>query len=155
MVSEHRARLDGSGRRVAIVAGRFNDFVTRRLVQGAVECLVGLGVDEKAIDIYWVAGAFELPQMAARLSREGKADGIVTVGALIRGETIHYEVLCTSVADAVERVGTEGPVPVSFGVITADDMDQAIARAGGKHGNVGWNAALTLVEMMSHWVGQK
>jgi 6,7-dimethyl-8-ribityllumazine synthase len=151
MPRELRARLDGSGRRVAIVASRFNDFVTRRLVDGAVECLTGHGVEDGAIDVYWVAGSFELPQLAARIARAGRADGIVCLGALIRGETIHFDVLASSVASALESLGVEGDVPVTFGVITADTMEQAVDRAGGKHGNVGWNAALSLVEMMSHW----
>jgi 6,7-dimethyl-8-ribityllumazine synthase len=151
MPNHKRARLDGTGCRVSIVVSRFNDFVTRRLVEGAVECLSAHGVDDASIDVYWVGGAFEIPQLAAKLARDERADGVVTLGALIRGETAHFEVLATSVADAVERVGERGDVPVTFGVITCDTMEQAIDRAGGKHGNVGWNAALTLVEMMSHY----
>ena len=151
MPNHKRARLDGSGCRVSIVVSRFNDFVTRRLVDGAVESLAAHGVADASIDIYWVGGAFELPQLAAKLVRERRADGVVTLGALIRGETAHFDVLATSVADAVERIGESGDVPVTFGVITCDTMEQAIDRAGGKHGNVGWNAAVTLVEMMSHY----
>jgi len=151
MPNHRRARLDGTGCRVAIVVSRFNDFVTRRLVDGAAECLSAHGVADDAIDVYWVGGAFEIPQLAARIAREGRAEGVVTLGALIRGETAHFEVLATSVADAIERVGESGDVPVTFGVITCDSMEQAIDRAGGKHGNVGWNAALALVEMMSHY----
>ena len=151
MPNEYRARLDGNGRRVAIVVSRFNDFVTRRLVDGAVDCLRSHGVDDNAIDVYWVAGSFELPQFAGKLVRDERCDGIVCLGALVRGETAHFDVLANSVASALESLGTGGPVPVTFGVITADTMEQAIDRAGGKHGNAGWNAALSVVEMMSHW----
>lgn len=158
MPNEHRVKLDGhaytrqpAGRHVGIVASRFNDSVTRRLVDGAVECLRSHGVEDSAIDVYWVAGSFELPQMAAKLVRDGRCEGIVALGTLIRGETSHFDVLANSVAAALESLGVEGPVPVTFGVITAENMDQAVDRAGGKHGNLGRNAALSLVEMMSHW----
>jgi len=151
MPNERRAKLDANGKRVAIVVSRFNDFVTRRLVDGAVDCLVSHGAADGDIDVYWVAGAFELPQLAARVSRARKADGIVCLGALVKGETIHFDVLASSVGSALENLGTTGPVPVTFGVITADTMEQAIDRAGGKHGNAGWSAALSLVELMGLW----
>jgi 6,7-dimethyl-8-ribityllumazine synthase len=154
MPNEHRASLDGRGKRVAIVVSRFNDFITRRLVDGAVDCLTAHGTGDSSIDVYWVAGSFELPQLAAKIAREERCDGIICLGALVRGETIHFDVLANSVGSALESLGVEGPVPVTFGVITADSMEQAIDRAGGKHGNVGWNAALSLVEMMSHWQRQ-
>jgi 6,7-dimethyl-8-ribityllumazine synthase len=151
MPEEHRARLDATGKRIAIVVSRFNDFVTKRLVEGAVDCLISHGAKDSEIEVYWVAGAFELPQMASRIVRKERADGIVCLGALVRGETIHFDVLASSVASAIERIGTDGDVPVGFGVITADTMEQAIDRAGGKHGNVGWNSALAVIEMMSHY----
>jgi len=151
MANEYRVKLDGSGRRVGIVVSRFNDFVTRRLVDGAVDCLRSHGVEEASIDVYWVAGSFELPQMAAKLSRDGRCNGIVCLGALVRGETTHFDVLANSVASALQSLAVEGPAPITFGVITAENMEQAVDRAGGKHGNMGWNAALSLVEMMSHY----
>ena len=151
MATEHRARMDATGRRVAVVVSRFNDFVTRRLAEGAVESLRAHGVEEGGIDVYWVPGAFELPQMAAQVARERRADGIVCLGALIRGETAHFDVLAAAVCAALERLGTEGTMPVAFGVITADTMEQAIDRAGGKHGHAGRQAAQSLVEMMDLW----
>lgn len=153
MPNEHRARMDASGRRVAVVAARFNDFVTRRLVEGALETLHACGIEDGAVDVYWVPGAFEIPQMTARLARGGQCDGIVTLGALVRGETAHFDVLASAVTTALERLGTEARVPVSFGVITADTMEQAIDRAGGKHGHAGRQAAQALVEMMDLWRG--
>lgn len=151
MVNEHRGRLDGSGRRVAVVVSRFNDVVTRRLLDGALECLRAHGVEDGSIDVHWVAGAFEIPQMAGRLSRSRAADGIVCLGALVRGETIHFDVLANAVASSLSALGSRGEVPLSFGVLTADSMEQAFDRAGGKHGNAGWNAAQSLLELIDQW----
>ena len=154
MANELRANLDAKGKRVAIVASRFNESIVGRLVDGAVECFRSHGVRDRDVDVYWVAGAFELPQLATRLVRRRQADGIVCVGALIRGETYHFEVLSHTVTSALESVGTSGDIPVTFGVLTVDSMEQAVARAGGGKGNIGWNAALALVEMMGHWRGR-
>jgi 6,7-dimethyl-8-ribityllumazine synthase len=151
MPSERRARMDATGRRVAVVAARFNDFVTRRLVEGAVDTLRAHGIEDGAIEVYWVPGAFEIPQMAAKIARDGRCDGIVTLGALVRGETAHFDVLAGAVTTALERLGTETQAPIAFGVITADTMEQAIDRAGGKHGHAGRQAAQALVEMMDLW----
>jgi 6,7-dimethyl-8-ribityllumazine synthase len=151
MPSERRARMDATGRRVAVVAARFNDFVTRRLVEGAVDTLRAHGIEDGAIEVYWVPGAFEIPQMAAKIARGGRCDGIVTLGALVRGETAHFDVLASAVTTALERLGTETQAPIAFGVITADTMEQAIDRAGGKHGHAGRQAAQALVEMMDLW----
>jgi 6,7-dimethyl-8-ribityllumazine synthase len=151
MPNEHRARLDASGRRVAIVASRFNEHVTRRVVDGAVDCLVRHGSTDENIDVYWVNGAFELPQIAARLARTKDFDGIIVAGCLIRGETLHFEVLARSVGSALESLAVDSGVPLAFGVLTVDTTDQAIERSGGKHGNMGWNAALALVEMLGLW----
>jgi 6,7-dimethyl-8-ribityllumazine synthase len=148
MANEHRARLDASGRRVAVVASRFNEVVTRRLVDGAVESLKAHGVDERAIDVYWVSGAFEIPQLAAQLAREKKADGVVWTGAIIRGETSHYDVLSKAVTESIERAALDTGVPMTLAVLTTDTLEQAVDRAGGKHGNAGWNAAVALVELM-------
>ena len=146
-VRERRARLDASGRRVAIVVSRFNDLATRRLVDGALECLAQHGAPDA--DVWWVAGAFELPQMAARLARAGRVDGIVCLGAIIRGETVHFDVLARAVTTALERVAVEHGVPVGLGVLTVDTLEQALERSGGKHGNAGWKAAASVVELMA------
>jgi 6,7-dimethyl-8-ribityllumazine synthase len=151
MPNEHRARLNASGRRVAIVASRFNEHVTRRLVDGAVDCLVAHGASQGDIDVYWVNGSFELPQTASRLARAKEFDGIIAAGCLIRGETLHFEVLARSVGSALESIAVDSGVPLTFGVLTVDTTDQAVERAGGKHGNAGWNAALSLVELLGLW----
>ena len=148
MVIEKRARLDGSGRRVTVVASRFNDVITKRLVEGAVEGLRAHGVAEDAIDVYWVAGAFEVPQLASRLARENRTDGVIWTGAIIRGETAHYDVLSRTVTESIEAAALSTGVPMTLAVLTTDTLEQAVDRAGGKHGNAGWNAAVALVELM-------
>jgi 6,7-dimethyl-8-ribityllumazine synthase len=151
VATEKRARLDASGRRVAVVASRFNEVVTRRLVEGAVESLRAHGVADGDIAVYWVAGAFEVPQLAAQVAREKKADGVVWAGAIIRGETDHYDVLSRTVTQAIETAAMETGVPMTLAVLTTDTLEQAVDRAGGKHGNAGWNAAVALVELMSQF----
>lgn len=151
MTGERRARLDGSGRRVAVVASRFNEIVTERLVKGAVDGLHAHGVQGDAVDIYWVAGAFEIPQLAVRLAREQKTDGVVWAGAIIRGETSHYDVLSTAVVQSIESAALATGVPMTLAVLTTDTLEQALDRAGGKHGNAGWNAAVALVELMAQF----
>ncbi len=151
MATEKRARLDASGRRVAVVASRFNEVVTRRLVEGAVESLRAHGVADADIAVYWVAGAFEVPQLAAQVAREKQADGVVWAGAIIRGETDHYDVLSRTVTQAIESTALQSGVPMTLAVLTTDTLEQAIDRAGGKHGNAGWNAAVALVELMSQF----
>lgn len=151
MPNEVRGRFDATGRRVAVVASRFNDAVTKRLVEGAVDALCQHGVAPDAIHIYWVAGAFEVPQLAAKVARDGRADGVVWAGAIVRGETDHYEVLAKTVTLAIESAALSTGVPMTLAVLTTDTLEQAIERAGGKHGNAGWNAAVALVELMSQF----
>jgi len=151
MSIEHRARLDGAGRRVAVVASRFNDVVTERVVKGAVEGLQAHGIAADAIHVYWVAGAFEVPQLAAQLAREKRVDGVVWAGAIIRGETSHYDVLAQTVTQSIESAALATGVPMTLAVLTTDTLEQAIDRAGGKHGNAGWNAAVALVELMAQF----
>ena len=149
----HEADLNGAGRKVAIIAGRFNDFVTKRLVKSAVECVIRHGVDSSDVDVFWVPGSFEVPQMARKLGGAGKYDGLICLGAIIRGETNHFENLCDSVIFSIADVSARCSIPVTYGVVTAETTDQALARAGGKKGNKGWESALALVEMMSLWEG--
>lgn len=151
MVNERRGRLEGAGKRVAVVVSRFNDVVTKRLVEGAVDCLRAHGVEDDSITVYWVAGAFEIPQLAGRLIRGRAADGIVCLGALVRGETIHFDVLAHSVASSLASLGARGEIPLTFGVLAADTMEQAFDRAGGKHGNAGWSAAQSLLDLLDLW----
>jgi 6,7-dimethyl-8-ribityllumazine synthase len=151
MPNDHRARLDASGRSVAIVASRFNDVVTKRVVEGAVEGLKAHGIEDGAIHVYWVSGAFEVPQLAARIAREKKVDGVVWAGAIIRGETSHYDVLSKTVTESIETAALSTGVPMTLAVLTTDTLEQAVDRAGGKHGNAGWNAAVALVELMAQF----
>lgn len=138
---------DGSNRRIAVVAARFNEVVTARLVEGAVAGLVKHGVDEGSIDVAWVPGAFEIPLVADRFARSGRYDAVVCLGAVIRGETAHFELVANEAARGIAVVMRETGVPVIFEVLATDDLAQAEARAGGAHGNKGWEAAEAALEM--------
>ena len=147
----HEGILDAKGKKVAIVASRFNDFLTHRLVDGAIDCLVRHGARDTSIEIYWVPGSFEISQMAKQAGKSKKFHGIICLGALIRGETPHFDVLTGSVIRSVDEVASSLGLPVSFGLITADTVEQAMNRSGAKQGNKGWDSALTLIEMMKLW----
>ncbi|MEE9269656.1 MAG: 6,7-dimethyl-8-ribityllumazine synthase [Candidatus Krumholzibacteria bacterium] len=151
MPSVHEGSLEVINRRVSVVAGRFNEFVTSRLVDSAIECLEKHGADPAAVDVYWVPGAFEVPQMAMRVGTAGRADGIICLGAIIRGETNHFENLSASVINSVAEVSRRCSIPVTYGIVTADTLEQAMNRAGGEVGNKGWESALALIEMMTLW----
>jgi 6,7-dimethyl-8-ribityllumazine synthase len=140
-------RLDGSGKRFGVVVSRFNDFVGRRLVDGAVDCLIRHGTASDAITVVRVPGSFEIPFQAKRLAESGKFDAVVCLGAVIRGETPHFDYVAGEVAKGIARVGLETGVPVIFGIVTAESLEQAIERAGAKEGNRGWDAALAAIEM--------
>lgn len=141
--------LDAKGLKIALIASRFNEFVTAKLVEGALDCLVRHGADPKNLTVVRVPGSFELPQVAARLAGQGNYDAIVALGCLIRGETPHFDLIASEAAKGLAQVGVSSGVPVIFGVLTCDTMEQAIDRAGGKAGNKGWDAALAAVEMVS------
>lgn len=131
----------------AIIAGRFNDFVVERLISGALDCLKRHGVDESAISLVRVPGAFEIPSTAAKLAKEGGFSAIICLGAVIRGDTPHFEFVSAEVSKGIANVAIETGVPVIYGVLTTDSVDQAIERAGTKAGNRGFNAALDAIEM--------
>ncbi len=137
--------LDGRGLRVGVVASRFNEATTRLLVEGALDGLLRCGVEE--VDVAWVPGAFEIPLVAARLARSGRYDAVVCVGAVVRGQTPHFEYVAGHSAAGIARAALDSGVPVLYGVVTADDPQQAADRAGGKAGNRGRDAALAAVEM--------
>lgn len=141
-------KLLGKGKKVAIVASRFNDFITARLMEGALDALTRHGVAEKDISVYRVPGAFEIPSVARRLASSPNADGIICLGAVIRGSTPHFDYVASEVSKGVAHVGLEANVPVIFGVLTTDTIEQAIERAGTKSGNKGFDAAMALLEMM-------
>ncbi len=138
--------MDGNGLRVGVVVARFNEFVTRQLLHGALETLERYGVRDSDVSVAWVPGSFELPVVAKTLAQTGRYDAIICLGAVIRGETDHYEMVAGQSAGGIASVGLETGVPAIFGVLTAENMDQAINRAGGKSGNIGSNAANAAVE---------
>lgn len=142
-------RLVGSGRRVAIVAARFNEIVTAKLVEGAVAALAKHGVADEAVDIAWVPGAFEIAPVASRLARSGAYDSVICLGAVIRGDTAHFDLVANQSARGIAQVALETGVPLIFEVLATDDLAQAAARAGGDHGNKGWEAAESALEMVS------
>jgi 6,7-dimethyl-8-ribityllumazine synthase len=146
-MAEFRGTPSGEGRRIAVVASRFNEEITTKLLEGAVECLVRHGVRFQDVDVVWVPGAFELPVAAERLLSSERYDALVAVGAVIRGETPHFDFVAGECARGLAELSREFVMPIGFGVITADDDAQAEARAGGAHGNKGWDAALAALEM--------
>ena len=140
--------LRGDGLRVGIVVARFNQAVTGALLAGALEALKAHGVTDDAIDVAMVPGAFELPLCAQRMAAASRYDALVCLGAVVRGETPHFDFVAGEAASGVARVARQFDLPVSFGVLTTDDMAQALARAGGGHGNKGFDAAVTALEMV-------
>ncbi len=133
--------------RIGIVVSRFNEFITRRLLDGALDCLRRHGVDDGEIDVVWCPGAFELPQAARRLASAPGYSAIITLGCVIRGETPHFGYVAGAAASGIEKLSLESDVPVIFGVLTTDTLEQAIDRAGAKGGNKGWDAAMAALEM--------
>ncbi|EMR07351.1 6,7-dimethyl-8-ribityllumazine synthase [Bhargavaea cecembensis DSE10] len=147
MVNVLEGNLVGSGLKIAIVVGRFNEFITGRLVEGALDTLRRHGVAEEDIDMAKVPGAFEIPIAAQKLAASGKYDAVITLGAVIRGATPHFDYVCAEAAKGVAKVAADTGVPVMFGVITTDTIEQAIERAGTKAGNKGAESATAAIEM--------
>lgn len=137
------------GMKVGIVAARFNEIIVNKLLGGAVDGLVRHGVEEENITAAWVPGAFEIPLVAERLAKSGKYDAVICVGAVIRGDTSHYDYVCNEVSKGIATVGLQTGVPVLFGVVTTENIEQAIARAGSKAGNKGYDCALSAIEMVN------
>ncbi|MBR7040018.1 MAG: 6,7-dimethyl-8-ribityllumazine synthase [Oscillospiraceae bacterium] len=140
---------EGKGLRVAIVASRFNEFIVNKLVGGAKDCLRRHGVADDDITLAWVPGAFEIPLAAKKLAKSGKYDAVICVGAVIRGSTSHYDYVCAEVSKGIASVSLETEIPVMFGVLTTDTIEQAIERAGTKAGNKGYDCALGALELVS------
>jgi len=145
----HEGHLKGQGFRFAIVASRWNDFISSRLVDGALDALERLGADEKQVEVFKVPGAFEIPLLALRLAESEKFDAIICLGTIIRGQTPHFEYIAGEVTRGIGEAGLQTGIPVVFGVVTADTVDQAIDRAGVKLGNKGFEAATTAVELVN------
>ena len=137
------------GMKVGIIASRFNEIISNKLLGGAVDGLVRHGVEEKNVTVVWVPGAFEIPSIAQKMANSGKYDAIICVGAVIRGQTSHYDYVCNEVSKGIAQVGLVTGVPVMFGVVTTENIEQAIARAGSKGGNKGYDCALSAIEMVN------
>jgi 6,7-dimethyl-8-ribityllumazine synthase len=142
-------KVVGEGIKVGIVASRFNEFIVSKLVGGAEHALVRHGVNDDDITLAWVPGAFEIPMVAKKMAKSGKFDAVICLGAVIKGATTHYDYVCAEVSKGVAQVGLETEVPTIFGVVTTDNIEQAIERAGTKAGNKGYDAAVTAIEMVN------
>lgn len=139
--------LIGTGLRIAVVVGRFNEFITSKLLGGAQDALNRHGVEENNVDIVWVPGAFEIPLVAKKLVDTNKYDAVITLGTVIRGATTHYDYVCNEVAKGVAAISLQTGIPVIFGVLTTENIEQAIERAGTKAGNKGYESAVSAIEM--------
>ena len=135
--------------KVGIVAARFNEFIVSKLVSGAMDGLERHDVKEEDIDLAWVPGAFEIPLIASKMAKSGKYDAVICLGAVIRGSTSHYDYVCSEVSKGIAQVGLAEKMPVLFGVLTTENIEQAIARAGSKGGNKGYDCALSAIEMVN------
>ena len=140
-------KLTAEGLRIGIVAARFNEFITNKLVSGAVDALTRHGADESSMTLAWVPGAFEIPLVAKKMAATGKYDAIICLGAVIRGATPHFDYVCAEVSKGIASVSLQFETPVSFGVLTTENIEQAVERAGTKAGNKGVDAAMAAIEM--------
>ena len=143
----YEGKLVAQGAKIGIVAARFNEFIGSKLLSGAIDELKRHGVNEENIDVVWTPGAFEIPLVAKRCAKSGKYNAIITLGAIIKGSTSHYDYVCAELSKGIAQVGLETEVPVLFGVLTTENIEQAIERAGTKAGNKGSDAAKTAIEM--------
>jgi len=145
----YEGSLDAKGMKIALVVSRFNNFFTDKLLSGALDCLIRHGADEKKVDVAYVPGSFEIPVVAAKLARAKKYDAVICLGAVIRGDTPHFDFVATEASKGIARLGMECEIPVVYGLITADTLEQAVERSGTKAGNKGWDAAQTAIEMVN------
>ncbi len=142
-----QGKLIGTGLRICIIASRFNELISSRLLEGAKDTLFRHGVNPQSVDIVWVPGAWELPLLVKEMAISGKYDGIIAVGAVIKGDTPHFDYVAAEMSKGIAHVGLEQRVPVGFGVLTCENLDQALSRAGSKAGNKGAESALSVIEM--------
>lgn len=142
-------RYSGQGKKFGIVVSRFNEFITSKLLTGALDALKRHEVNEDDIEIAWTPGAFELPLLAKKMAQKGKYDAVICLGAVIRGETSHYDYVCNEAAKGIAQVGLQTGTPVLFGLVTTENVEQAVNRAGTKSGNKGFDAALSALEMVN------
>lgn len=139
--------LDAKGKRFGIIVSRFNEFISKHLLEGALDCIKRHNGSEDNIDVVWVPGSVEAVFAVSKMAQAGNYDAVICLGAIIRGDTPHFEYVSSQIARAVAQMNMEGKTPVAFGIVTADSTDQAIERAGTKMGNKGWSAALSAIEM--------
>ena len=142
-------KVVAEGIRIGIVVARFNEFITSKLLGGAIDGLVRHGMNEDDVDVAWVPGAFEIPLIAKKMAKSGKYDAVIALGAVIRGSTSHYDYVCNEVSKGVAAASMESGVPVMFGIVTTENIEQAIERAGTKAGNKGYDCALGAIEMVN------
>ncbi len=148
MIKEIKGQLTAGKAKYSIVVSRFNEFITGKLVAGAIDCLQRHGANDDQITVVWVPGACEITQVAKRLATSAQSDAVICLGAIIRGQTGHYEAVCQQVTRGIAQINYDTPVPAVFGVLTCETLEQAVERAGSKMGNAGANAALTAMEML-------
>jgi len=148
-INHLEGKLDASGLRFGLIVSRFNQFFTDQLLKGAVDCLVRHGAEKSDITAVHVPGAFEIPPVASRMARSGKYDAVICLGAVIRGDTPHFDFVAGESSRGIARVAMETGVTVTYGVVTADNIEQAVERSGSKAGNKGWDAAQTAIEMVN------
>ncbi len=144
---EHHGQIRGEGKRFGIVISRFNDLITRQLLAGARDCLRQHGVADDAVEVVWVPGAWEIPGPCRMLAETGSYDAVIALGCVIRGSTPHFDYVAGTAANGLAAIGVNSRVPIVFGVLTTDTIEQAIERAGTKAGNKGWDAAMVAMEM--------
>ena len=147
MTKVYEGNLNAEGKKFGIVVGRFNEMISSKLLGGAQDCLKRHGCTEDSIEMAWVPGAYEIPLLAKKMARSGKYDAVICLGAVIRGSTPHFDYVANEAAKGITRASMDEELPVIFGVITTDTLEQAIERAGTKGGNKGWDAAMTAIEM--------
>ena len=148
MAKVYEGQLNAENKSFGIVVGRFNEFISKKLLDGAIDCLTRHGAKDDKIDVVWVPGSFEIPLIAAKLARSKKYDGIICLGVILRGDTTHNMYVSSEVAKGIASIQLETGIPIGYGVVNADSLEQAIERAGTKHGNRGWEAALSTIEMI-------
>ncbi|MBS6062941.1 6,7-dimethyl-8-ribityllumazine synthase [Criibacterium bergeronii] len=148
-MKKFEGKLVAQDSKVAIISTRFNEFISSKLVDGAIDGLTRHGMNDDEIDIYYVPGAFEIPVIASKLANSKKYDAVIALGAVIRGATSHYDYVCSEVSKGVANVSLQTGVPVLFGVLTTDNIEQAIERAGTKSGNKGYDCAVSAIEMIN------
>ncbi|MDO4977864.1 MAG: 6,7-dimethyl-8-ribityllumazine synthase [Eubacteriales bacterium] len=148
-VNVFEGKVVGGEERIGIVCSRFNEFIVGKLLGGALDGLVRHGVKEENIDVAWVPGAFELPLICDKMANSGKYDAVIALGSVIRGSTSHYELVCNEATKGIAQVGLQAKIPVMFGIITTENIEQAIERAGSKAGNKGYDCAVGAIEMIN------